>query len=197
MARQSPYPLWLRTTHWLNAVAVVTMVLSGWRIYNASPFWPFRIPDSWTLGGWLAGALQWHFTAMWLLFFNGLFYLLMNILTGRFRTKYAPLDAHELLQNIKDTLRIKLRHDDLNHYNMIQKLMYLGIILVLILIVLSGLVLWKNVQFPLLRTLFGGYETARRIHFVCMGLIVTFTCIHVVMALLVPRTIKGMVSGRL
>ena len=66
------HPAWLRLTHWLNAVAVVVLATSGWRIYNAAPFFPFELPRALTLGGWLGGALQWHFAAMWLLVANGL-----------------------------------------------------------------------------------------------------------------------------
>lgn len=86
-------PGWVRISHWLNALAALVMMLSGWRIYNASPvFPPFRFPGDITLGGWLGGALQWHFAAMWLLFFNGIFYLAMNLATGRFAHKFFPCD---------------------------------------------------------------------------------------------------------
>ena len=67
------HPVWVRVTHWLNALAAIVMMLSGWRIYDASPiFHGFTFPPDITLGGWLGGALQWHFAAMWLLVFNGL-----------------------------------------------------------------------------------------------------------------------------
>ncbi len=87
------HPLWLRITHWINAVAVVIMIGSGWEIYNASPLFPFEFPKSITLGGWLAGALLWHFAAMWLFAVNGLVYVVLGILTGRFRRKLLPLHA--------------------------------------------------------------------------------------------------------
>src|SRR3989442_187168 len=87
---QRIHPLWLRLTHWLNALAVVILVTSGWRIYNAAPFFDFSFPGSITLGGWLGGALQWHFAAMWLLVFNGLLYLLLNIASGRWLRKFFP-----------------------------------------------------------------------------------------------------------
>jgi thiosulfate reductase cytochrome b subunit len=189
-------PAWLRITHWLNVVAATVMVLSGWRIYGASPIFPFHFPPGITLGGWLAGALQWHFAAMWLLFVNGLVYLALNIATGRMKTKYFPLSLKELWRDIMQTLRLSLQHNDLSRYNMIQKLSYLFAIATLVMMVLSGLVLWKSVQFPLLRALLGGYDTARVVHFVCMCFIVGFTAVHVVMALLVPRTLKGMILGR-
>ncbi len=64
-AMQSIHPAWLRATHWLNAIAVVILAMSGWRIYNAAPFFGFNIANAITLGGWLGGAIQWHFAAMW------------------------------------------------------------------------------------------------------------------------------------
>ena len=84
-------PLWVRLTHWLNALAVLVLVASGWRIYNAAPFFPFTIPKELTLGGWLGGALQWHFAAMWLLAANGLVYLGRNLFSGRLFRKFFPL----------------------------------------------------------------------------------------------------------
>ena len=79
------HPFWVRLTHWINAVAMVLMIASGWEIYNASPLFPFVFPPAITLGGWLAGALLWHFAAMWLLAVNGLVYVVLGIVTGRFR----------------------------------------------------------------------------------------------------------------
>ncbi|AJI93793.1 prokaryotic cytochrome b561 family protein [Yersinia ruckeri] len=190
------HPWWLRLTHWINALAIIVMVSSGWRIYNASPLFSFSYPDWMTLGGWLAGALQWHFAAMWLIFFNGLFYLLMNIVTGRFKRKFWPLSISELLHDIGAALSGKLSHTDLRHYNMVQRFLYLLTVLALIILVLSGLVLWKSVQFPLLRELLGGYPTARYIHFFAMTYVVFFTLIHLAMVILVPRTLLAMIRGR-
>lgn len=190
------HPLWLRLTHWINALAVIIMIMSGWRIYNASPLFDFRFANDMTLGGWLAGALQWHFAAMWLLVINGIFYLVMNFATGRFNYKFRPVSFKAFKDEVGQAMRFKLHHTDLRRYNMIQKLTYLGIIAVLIVIVLSGLVIYKPVQFPLLREVMGDYDTARYIHFVCMALICGFIAIHVVMSLLVPKTLKGMILGR-
>lgn len=190
------HPLWLRISHWLNAIAVIIMITSGWQIYNASPLFNFSFPHQVTLGGWLAGGIQWHFAAMWLLFFNGLFYLIMNTLTGRFKRKYWPLSLWELFHDILQTLRLHLDHNDLNKYNMIQKLLYIGVTLALVIMVLSGLVMWKHVQFPVLNIIFGGYDTARLIHFLSMSFIAFFIVVHVALTIIVPRTLKGMVLGR-
>ncbi len=190
------HPIWLRVTHWLNALAVIIMILSGWRIYNASPIFPFRIPSEWTLGGWLGGALQWHFAAMWLLFFNGLVYLLLNTGSGRLWKKFLPLRPTEVVQDFVKALRGKLQHDALDHYNAVQKLAYVSVILDLILLVVSGLAIWKSVQFPLLRELMGGFDNARIVHFCAMAFLVAFIVVHIIMVALVPRTLLAMLRGR-
>ena len=196
-ARTVPvHPLWLRGTHWLNAIAVVLMVTSGWRIYNASPFYAMRFPSEMTLGGWLGGALQWHFAGMWLLAFNGLVYLAMNALSGRFARKFFPITVAGVWHDLRDALRGRLSHADPRHYNGLQRLAYLTAIVDLVLLVLSGLVLWKSVQFPLLRELMGGYEGARRVHFFAMATLVAFVVGHVLMVALVPRTLLTMLRGR-
>jgi thiosulfate reductase cytochrome b subunit len=190
------HPLWMRITHWLNALAVLVLVTSGWRIYDASPFFPFTIPTVITLGGWLGGALQWHFAAMWLLVFNGFVYLAMNIASGRLARKFFPVTPSGIWHDALAALKGKLSHADPRHYNSVQKLAYLFVMLDLIVIVLSGLVLWKSVQFAVLRDLMGGYEFARRIHFFAMAAIVGFVAVHLVMVALVPRTLLTMIRGR-
>jgi thiosulfate reductase cytochrome b subunit len=190
------HPLWLRLNHWINLAALMIMVLSGWRIYNASPIFAFSFPRQITLGGWLGGALLWHFAAMWLVFFNGLVYLLLNIAMGRFRTKFFPLRLHELLRDFAAALGGRLAHDTPAEYNAVQKLAYLFVIADIILLVLSGLVVWKSVQFPLLRELMGDYDNARIIHFVAMAALLGFAVVHAAMVALVPKTLVMMIRGR-
>ncbi|MDE1953838.1 MAG: cytochrome b/b6 domain-containing protein [Betaproteobacteria bacterium] len=190
------HPVWLRVSHWINALAVVLMVMSGWRIYDASPIFSFSIPTGWTLGGWLGGALQWHFAAMWLLFTNGLFYLFMNLVSGRFKRKYFPLRPRDVWHDFRRAITGRLGHADLAHYNAVQKFAYLVVVLDLIVLVLSGLVIWKSVQFPLLRALMGGYDNARIVHFVAMSIVVAFFVVHLVMVALVPKSFLTMVRGR-
>jgi thiosulfate reductase cytochrome b subunit len=189
-------PAWVRTVHWINAVAVILMVMSGWQIYNASPLFNFVFPASITLGGWLGGALLWHFAAMWLLMVNGLVYLTLGFATGRFRNKLLPITPSGVIADTKAALTGKLSHDDLTHYNYVQKLLYAGIIVVGIVIVLSGLSIWKPVQLQYLTALFGGYDFARYVHFVCMAAIVAFLVVHVALALLVPKSLRAMIIGR-
>lgn len=190
------HPGWLRLTHWLNALAVLVMVTSGWRIFNAAPFLPFSFPAQLTLGGWLGGALQWHFAGMWLLFVNGVLYLLLNIASGRLFTRFFPLSPRGVLRDLSTALRGKLAHDDLSHYNQVQRLAYLFAIVDIALLIVSGLVLWKSVQFGLLRELLGGYEAARRVHFIAMALLVGFVAVHLVMVAVVPRTLLLMITGK-
>lgn len=189
------HPRWLRLTHWLNALAVVLLVMSGWRIYNASPFFGFRIPRELTLGGWLGGALLWHFAAMWLLVVNGAVYLASNVASGRLWGKFLPLTPRAIVRDLVGALRGQLSHADPRHYNAVQRAAYLFVMFDAVLLVLSGLVLWKSVQFPLLRELIGGYEAARRVHFIAMAAMVAFVGVHLTMVALVPRTLLTMIRG--
>ena len=189
-------PAWVRAMHWTNAFAMVLMIMSGWQIYNASPLFDFRFSHAITLGGWLGGALLWHFAAMWLLMVNGLVYLIVGLATGRFRKKLLPITPTGVISDVKAALTFKLAHDDLTKYNYVQKLLYAGIIVVGIVIVLSGLSIWKPVQLYWLSELFGGYEIARYVHFICMSLIVAFLIVHVALALLVPKSLRAMIIGR-
>jgi thiosulfate reductase cytochrome b subunit len=189
------HPAWVRITHWINAIAVAVMIGSGWEIYNASPLFPFVFPRAITLGGWLAGALLWHFAAMWILVVNGLLYLALGVATGRFRRKLVPIRPGEVWADAKAALRGKLSHADLSIYNAVQKLLYLGVILAGIVIVLSGVSIWKPVQLQELTALLGGYDAARYVHFCAMAAIVGFLVVHVIMALLVPRSLRAMITG--
>jgi thiosulfate reductase cytochrome b subunit len=190
------HPLWLRITHWINAAAMIVMIMSGWQIYNAAPLFPFVFPREITLGGWLAGALLWHFAAMWLLVINGLVYVTLGILTGRFRRKLFPVTARAVIADLKAALTFRLSHEDLSVYNAVQKLLYLGVILAGFVAVLSGLAIWKPVQLQTLTALFGGYEAARYVHFFAMAAIVGFLVVHVALALLVPKSLRSMIAGR-
>jgi len=190
-------PAWVRTVHWINAVAMIVMIMSGWQVYNASPLFAFlKFSKNITLGDWLGGALLWHFAAMWLLMVNGLFYLALGFATGRFRKKLLPITPGGVISDAKAALTGRLSHDDLTRYNYVQRLLYAGILVVGVLIVLSGLSIWKPVQLQWLTALFGGYDVARYVHFVCMAAIVAFLCVHVALAVLVPKSLRAMIIGR-
>jgi len=195
-SRKVIQPAWVRIMHWTNAVAMVLMIMSGWQIYNASPLFGFHFSHSVTLGGWLGGALLWHFAAMWLLMVNGLAYLITGLATGRFRTKLLPITPKGVVGDLKAAVTFKLGHADLSKYNYVQKMLYAGIIVVGIVIVLSGLSIWKPVQLHWLVSLFGDYDTARYVHFFCMSAIVAFLIVHVALAVLVPKSLRAMIIGR-
>jgi thiosulfate reductase cytochrome b subunit len=185
----------VRVTHWVNAFAIVCMIMSGWMIYDASPLFGFRFPAWATLGGWLAGAIAWHLAFMWLLVGNGLVYVVYGLLTRHFRRSLLPLWPREILRDASDAARFRLDHR-LGEYNAVQRLAYVGVLTLGVLAVASGLAIWKPVQLQALTALFGGYEFARRVHFVVMAGIVGFILLHLILVLLVPRTLPGMITGR-
>jgi thiosulfate reductase cytochrome b subunit len=190
------HPRWVRVTHWINVLAMFMMIGSGWQVYNASPlFRALSFPTEVTLGGWLGGALLWHFAAMWLLAINGIVYVTLGIVTGRFRRKLLPIRPRDVVNDALAALRGRLSHDDLSVYNAVQRLLYLGVILAGVVIVLSGLSIWKPVQFKYLTDFFGGYDFARYVHFFAMSSIVAFLTIHVVLVLLVPKSLRAMIVG--
>ena len=190
------HPLWVRITHWINALAILVMIGSGWQIYNASPLFPFIFPRNITLGGWLAGGIMWHLAAMWVLVINGIVYVTLGIVTGRFRRKLLPIYPSEVIADVKAAFTGRLSHADLSVYNAVQRLLYLGVLLAGVLAVLTGLSIWKPIQLQELAALFGGYEGARYLHFLAMSLITGFIAIHILMALLVPKSLRAMIRGK-
>ena len=190
------HPLALRIMHWINVLAIFIMIGSGWRIYNDDVIFGWlTFPDFLVIGKWAQYGLQWHFFGMWIFALNGICYLSYGIATGRFRQKLFPISLREIRATIGDALRLRLTHEDLTVYNAVQKILYLGVILVGILIVTTGLCLWKPVQFSELAGLFGNFQTIRLIHFLCMSAIVAFIVVHVTLAFLVPRSLIAMVTG--
>jgi len=190
------HPLIVRITHWINVLAVLIMITSGWQIYNASPLFGFSFPDDITLGGWLAGALQWHFAGMWLLALNGLVYVGYGIASGHFRRKLLPITPRAVVRDVLEALRGRLSHQDLSVYNAAQRAAYLALIVLLVVLVCSGLALWKPVQFYWLARFMGDYEGARLLHFFAMAGVALVVVVHVVMVVLVPRTFPTMLTGR-
>lgn len=193
------HPAWVRLTHWINAVAMVVMIGSGWRIYDSSPLFAFAFPPAITLGDamdGLPGALLWHFAAMWLLVVNGALYLMLGVATGRFARMLLPIDPREVVRDLGAALTGKLSHHDLSVYNSVQRLLYAGVIAAGVLIVASGLSIWKPVQFQEVAAVFGGYDAARFVHFFAMTAIVGFLAVHVIVAILVPASLRAMIAGR-
>lgn len=194
--QQRLHPLALRIMHWINAAAIFIMIGSGWKIYNDDVIlgW-LHFPDWLVIGKWAQYGLQWHFFGMWIFILNGIAYLSYGIATGRFRKKLFPISLGEIFATVGDALRFQLSHDDLTVYNAVQKILYIGVILTGILIVITGLCLWKPVQFSELASLFGSFQVIRVVHFLCMTAIVGFIVVHVTLALLVPQSLVAMITG--
>jgi thiosulfate reductase cytochrome b subunit len=194
-AKPTPaHALIVRVMHWIGAFAILCMILSGWQIYNASPILPFVFPRWMTLGGWLAGGIAWHLSAMWLLVADGLAYLVYGIVSGHFRRDFLPIGPRAVGHDFILALGLHLDHR-LGHYNAVQRLLYVGVIVVAILTVLTGVSIWKPVQLGWLTDLFGGYDFARGIHFALMSLIVGFLLVHLSLVALFPRTLVSMFVG--
>ncbi len=198
----------VRATHWINAVAILVMIGSGWRIYNNVPIFScLSFPEWATLGGdpeityklnkdvGFSNALLWHFAAMWVFFVNGLVALGVGLASGRLQMKWLPVTLSELIHDIRQALTFNLAHDDITVYNAVQKLLYIGVILAAILMLVSGLAIWKPVQFQTLTWLFYDFQGARLAHFIGMAAIALFVLVHVALAILVPKTITAMTRG--
>jgi thiosulfate reductase cytochrome b subunit len=190
------HPLAVRIAHWINAFAMICMIMSGWRIYNASPIFNFLHFPSWmTLGGWLGGAIAWHFAAMWLLVLNGVAYVTYGLASRHFVRSFLPLDPASIWQDFTAALRFRLSHEQ-GRYNAVQRLLYVVVLLLGVTAVCSGLAVWKPVQVDWLAAVFGGYEGARLVHFLVMSGIVGFVIVHLALVLLVPKTLLPMITGR-
>jgi thiosulfate reductase cytochrome b subunit len=191
----SAHPWPVRLTHWTNAAAMTVMIMSGWRIYDASPLFPFVIPEWLTLGDWLGGALAWHFAAMWLLAANFIAYLLFGLRSGHIRRRLLPLSARAVAGDLRLALRFRLPHAG-GDYNAVQKLLYVLAGCGIAGAIVSGLALWKPVQLAPLTMALGGYEAARRVHFAAMSGLVAFVVLHLALVAIVPRTLLPMITGR-
>ncbi|HME26934.1 MAG TPA: cytochrome b/b6 domain-containing protein [Acetobacteraceae bacterium] len=189
------HPLVVRITHWTNAVAMTVMIGSGWQIYNASPLFRSVFPGWLTLGGWLGGALAWHFAAMWLLAGNFAIYLGYGLASGHIRRRLFPLYPREIWRDAMLALRFRLPHDS-SRYNAVQRLLYVLASCGIAFAIVSGLAIWKPVQFYPLTFALGGYEIARRVHFLAMAGIVAFVMVHLALVAIVPRTLRPMLTGR-
>ncbi|VTU20624.1 Ni/Fe-hydrogenase, b-type cytochrome subunit [Variovorax sp. SRS16] len=195
MKRAVIHPPAVRATHWINVFAMSCMLMSGWAIYNASPLFGFRFPAWATVGGWLGGSIAWHFAAMWLLAVNGLVYIAYGLASGHFRRHLLPVHPAAVAHDLKLAARLKLPHK-MGSYNAVQRVSYLGVLALGVLVVASGLSIWKPVQFDGLVDVFGGYDFARRVHFFAMAGIVAFIVVHLLLVIIVPKTLLPMFTGR-
>ncbi len=182
--------------HWVNAAVMMVMITSGWGIYDDDVIIHGLIFGSFfRLGDWAAWSLNWHFAGMWFFAINGLIYLIYGLTTGRFVERLLPITPRDLVHTVVETLHFKFAHEDLTVYNAVQKLLYIVVILAGINQVVTGIAIWKPVQFSGLVSLFGGFQSARVFHFTGMVVIVGFLVVHVLLALIVPKTIWAMLAG--
>jgi thiosulfate reductase cytochrome b subunit len=192
--RLHPWPV--RLMHWTNAIAMIIMILSGWGIYDDYVIVPgLHFSETFRLGTWAAPSLLWHFAGMWLLAVNGLCYVSYGLVTGRLRERMLPIRWTELVQTVRDTLHFKIEHHDLTVYNAVQKLLYIVVILAGISQVVTGVFIWKPIQFSAAVALLGGFQAVRLEHFCGMLVIVGFLIVHVALSLLVPQTLWAMLTG--
>jgi len=197
----------VRVTHWLMALAVLAMIGSGWGIYNASPIFGFRFPEALTLGGdvqvalaWhndpgVATAIAWHLSTMWVLLLSFFIFVSWGALSGHFRRDFLPVTPRSFWRDFTSALRFRLQHR-LGHYNAVQKLFYWGVLLAVLAMLVSGITIWKPVQTYPLEEIFGGFQGARIVPFLCMVVIALFVVVHVTLVVLVPKTFVAMVIGR-
>jgi len=181
--------------HWIGATSVICMMLSGWAIYNASPGLSFTFPRWMTLGGWLAGGIAWHISAMWVLLADGAAYLFYGFLSGHFRRDFYPIGPRAVVVDLAAALTGRLGHR-LGHYNAVQRLLYVGVIVLICCSVATGLSIWKPVQLGWLTDLFGGYPFARGIHLAAMLGIALFLTVHLTLVVIFPRTLIAMLAGK-
>ena len=201
----------VRITHWVNAIALLVMIGSGLRIFNAYPAfarrgetfccYPFeghRIPDWLTFGGWLAGARNWHFAMMWVLVVNGLVYLGFVYLHGEWRDLVPRRGiVRDAIDMVKFYVAARRDHPHQGKHNALQRLTYFSLPFIAVASVLSGLAIWKPVQLAPLTWLLGGFVWARYWHFLAMTTLVAVSFVHVFMVFAVdPYSLRGMVTGR-
>lgn len=206
--RPQPWPI--RLMHWLNVVALVVMAGSGLQILVAYPrmgpqgqlyrWYPLQewVPPGWMrIGDWLAGGRAWHFAFAWLLIVNGAAYLLYLAFSGEWRRRlFLPRrDAKHALQMCAYYLRLRKTPPEQGLYNGLQRATYTGVLFLGILVVLSGLAIYKPVQLGFLTRALGGYDPARFIHFAVLVLFALFTVTHIVLTVLHPRALLDIFTG--
>jgi Ni/Fe-hydrogenase b-type cytochrome subunit len=187
------HPLPIRITHWVNAISLFVMVTSGLRIFRAFPsFGPkipqkvlLDIPKSLTLGGWLGGALQWHFTFMWLFAGSGAVYIAYQLISRHYRTVlFMPRDIPGVWPMARHYFFFGPKPPATGQYNPLQKLAYTSTVGFGVLSLITGMVLYKPTQFAWLAFLLGGFHLTRIWHFAAMCGFLSFIPGHLIMVIL-------------
>jgi Prokaryotic cytochrome b561 len=127
---------------------------------------------------------------LWLLFGDGIAYLIYGFASGHFRRDLKPPRPAEVGHDLGAVLRFHLKHR-MGHYNAVQRVLYAGVIVAIMLQLMTGLAIWKPVQFGWLSGLFGGDPIARGIHLTIMFGIVAFVLVHVALVAIHPSTLKS------
>ena len=201
----------VRLTHWLTFLLLIGMIASGLQIYGTyarfgerggpyyapNPFQDHGFPAWSRLGGWLAGALNWHFTLMWPLIAGGLLYLSYLVASGEWRSLlFRPRDIRGAIEMQKYYLRLRKDHPPQGKHNPLQKLAYSFIILMGVLSVITGFAIYKPTQLTWLTALFGGFQAARYWHFWAVWIFTGFLVVHVLLVFIVdPASLRAMISG--
>lgn len=187
------HPLAIRWFHWLNFPILGIMIWSGLMIYWANDvyrigwgsttllkFFPESFYDALHLKFRLADGMAFHFVFMWLFAINGLLYVLYTIFSGEWRwllpNKHSFKEAWLVVLH---DLHIRKQAPPQVKYNGAQKIAYTAIIVMGLGSVLTGLAIYKPIQFGWLCALFGGYEFARIIHFALTIGYCLFFIIHI------------------
>ena len=187
------HPLVVRFCHWLNAIALFVLVASGLRIFLAFPSLSPKIPQQnfvtypkWlTLGGWLGGALQWHFTFMWVFVGTGIVYLAYQVATGHIKqVLFMPRDIKGVWPMARHYFLFGKKLPLFEPYNPLQKLAYTTSIAFGVLSTITGIALFKPVQFGWLAWMMGGFHLVRGWHFFTMLGFLSFIPGHLIMVLL-------------
>src|SRR5262245_52633662 len=161
--------------HWVNVPLLVIMAGSGLQILIAYPFlgprgqvygwYPFggqRPPEWMRIGGWLAGARSWHFAFAWFFVINGLVYVPWLFASGEWRRRmFLPRrDLRNALAQMAYYMRLRHQAPPADPYNGLQRLAYTSVLVLAVLVVLTGLAIYKPVQLHWLVAMFGGYDPA-------------------------------------
>jgi Ni/Fe-hydrogenase b-type cytochrome subunit len=187
------HPTIVRLCHWAQAIALAVLIPSGFQIFDAFPSFGAKIPERdlfeppgfITLGGWLGGALQWHFTFAWLLIVSLIVYVVYQAISGNWRQVLFvrrdipgvwPMARHYFLFGPKPEVR--------EVYNPLQKQAYTTAIGLIGVSVITGLALYKPVQLSWLVWLMGGFGLVRVWHFLAMCGLLAFIPGHLIMVLL-------------
>ena len=215
-----PTRLW----HWLNALTVFVMLMSGLMIFNAHPhlYWgqfganfdhPWLTFKGRPIPGWatipstynLAAARRWHLAFAWLLVVPLILFLATSFLNRHAQRDLAPkpdeVRPSHIWHDIQEHARLRFPTGDAAlRYNILQKLSYVGVIFLLLpLMILTGLAMSPamDAAWPWLIALFGGRQSARSVHFICAMAILAFIIVHLTMVLLAGpiNEVGSMITG--